>query len=157
MSNHIPVMDELAFRAKVHIYSNYTHVIKEIENLEKFYKAKVLAGDIFFDPSLFKAQFDTRKIPWGPKGVMMHPRGPNGSSLDGKRNSSGGSWYPGQDARPDTPLANTPKSEAKEAKKLRWVPPNLSGDDKKSRWGPSTSVCGNNNYPSSALQKDSYL
>ena len=87
----------------------------------------------------------------------MHPREPDGSGLDCKSNSSDGSWDPGRDARPDTPLADTPKSEAKEARKLRWEPPHLSGDDKKSRWGPSTSVRGNNDYPSSVLDKDSYL
>ena len=150
-------MDELDFQSQVHISSNYTHVIKEIKNLEKYYEVKVLTGDNTFDPRLFKAQFGTRKIPCGPKGVMMHPCGPDGTRLDGKSNSSDGSWYPGQDARPNTPLANTSKSEAKEDRKIRWVPPNSSGDDKKSRWGPSTSVRGNDNYPSSVLDKDSYL
>ncbi len=150
-------MDELASQAKVHIYSNYTHVIREIENLEKFYKAKVLAAGNLLDPRLFKAQFGTSKIPWGPKGVMMHPCGPDGSRLDGKSNSSDRSWYPRRDARPDTPLADTPKSEATEDRKIRWVPPNFSRDDKKSRWGPSTSVRRNDDYPSSVLDKVGYL
>ena len=148
-------MDELASQAKVHIYSNYTHVIREIENLEKFYKAKVLAVGNTLDPRLFKAQFGTGKIPWGPKGIMMHPCGPDGTRLDGKSNSSDSSYL--HNDRPDNPLADTPKSEGKDDRKIRWVPPNLSRDDKKSRWGPSTSVRGNNNYPSSVLDKDGYL
>ncbi len=37
-------MDELDFKAKVNLYSNYTHVIREIKNLKKFYEAKVLAA-----------------------------------------------------------------------------------------------------------------
>ena len=56
-------MDELASQAKVHIYSNYTHVIWEIKNLEKFYKAKVLAAGNTLNPRLFKATFGTGKIP----------------------------------------------------------------------------------------------
>ena len=145
-------MDELTFQAKVHIYSNYTHVIKEIENLEKFYEAKALAGGNFLNPRLFKAMFGTGKIPWGPKGVMMHPIGPYGTRLDGESKSSNGSWMYCNDET----LANLKKSEAKEERKLRWEPPNLFRY-KKNRWGPSTSVRGNDNYPSSALQKDSYL
>ena len=138
-------MEKLASQAKIHLYSNYTHVIREIKNLEKFCKAKVLAAGKTLNPRFFKAQFGTGKIPWGPKGVMMHPRGPDGTRLDGKSNSSDRSWYPGRDARPNTPLADTPKSEAKEDRKIRWLPPNLSMDDKKSRWGPSTSARGINN------------
>ena len=56
-------MDELASQAKVHLYSNYSDVIKEIKNLEKFYEAKVLAGGNMLNPRLFKATFGTRKIP----------------------------------------------------------------------------------------------
>ena len=81
--------------------------------------------------------------------------GPDGSRLDGESDSSDGSYL--YYDRPDTPLADTPKSEAKEDRKIRWVPPDLSRDDKKSRWSPSTSVYRNDNYPSSALQKGSYL
>ena len=149
-------MDELDFQAQVHISSNYTHVIKEIKNLEKYYKVKVLTGDNFFDHRLFKAQLVTGKIPWGPKGVMMHPRGPDDSRLDGESDSSDGSWLY-KDDRQDTPLADIPKSEAKETRKIRWVPPDLSRDDKKSRLGPSTSMCGDNDYPSSDLDKGNYL
>ena len=83
-------MDELAFQAKVHIYSNYTHVIREIENLEKYYGTKVLVSGNIFDPRYFKAKFGTGKIPWGPKGKKVHPRGPDGSRLDGKSDSSDG-------------------------------------------------------------------
>ena len=37
-------MDEPSAQAKVHVIDNYIHVIKEIENLERFYEAKVLAS-----------------------------------------------------------------------------------------------------------------
>jgi len=38
-SNHVPVMDDPSAQAKVHVTDTYTHVIKEIKNLEQFYKA----------------------------------------------------------------------------------------------------------------------
>ena len=36
-------MDEPSAQAKVHVIDSYTHVIKEIDNLEQFHEAKVLA------------------------------------------------------------------------------------------------------------------
>ena len=93
-------------------------MVKEIKNLEKYYEVKVLTGDNTFDPKLFRAKYGTRKLPWGPKSTMMHPVGPDGSRLDGESDSSDGS-YLYKDDRPDTPLTDIPKSEAKEDMKIR--------------------------------------
>ena len=40
--NHVPVMDEPS-ASRVHLADTYRHVIRDIENLEQFYEAKVLA------------------------------------------------------------------------------------------------------------------
>ena len=85
-------MDELGFQAKVHLYSNYTDVIKEIKNLERYYKTMVLVSGNTLDLRLFKAKYVTGKLPWGPKGTMMHPLGTDGSRLNGKSEISDGSW-----------------------------------------------------------------
>jgi NAD(P)-dependent dehydrogenase (short-subunit alcohol dehydrogenase family) len=98
--------------------------IKDIKDLEQFYDANVLAIRLrpvsekpsvsfestksIFDPANLKAKFGTGKIPCGPNGVIMHPRGPDGQRLDDKSESSDGSWFPGRDARPDTPEPLTP-------------------------------------------------
>ncbi len=91
-SNHVPVMDELSKEAKVHLSFNYKHVIREIKNLERFYEAKVLAACSIFDPKIYKARLGTNKVPVGPKGILMHPLGPDGTRLDGESESSDGSW-----------------------------------------------------------------
>ena len=141
MSNHVPVMDEPSAHAKVHVTDTSIHVIKEIENLEQFYEAKVLASDSIFDPVVYKVRFGSRPVPLDSEGQKVHPRGPDGSRMDGESNSSDGSYrYYG---RPDIPVANTPNSIAEDDMKSRWVPPN--------------SVHGNNDYPSSVLNKDGYL
>ena len=46
-------MDELAFQAKGNLYSNYSDVIKEIENLEKYYETMLLASGNILNPRLF--------------------------------------------------------------------------------------------------------
>ena len=117
-------MEEPSAQTQVHFSTNYSCVIKDIENLEQFYDAKVLAicsttvsekptvsfgsTPTIFDPTNFKAKFGTGKIPCGPNGVMMHPHGPDGRRLDDE-SSSDGSWFPGRDARPDTPKPLTPR------------------------------------------------
>ena len=69
-------------------------MIIDIENLEQFYDAKVLAicskpvskkpsvtfetELSIFDPKNFKAKFGTGKHPMGPNGEMMHPLDPDG-------------------------------------------------------------------------------
>jgi hypothetical protein len=42
-SNHVPVMDKPSAKTKVHFAETYKRVIKDIENLEQFYDAKVVA------------------------------------------------------------------------------------------------------------------
>ena len=152
MSN-VPIMDEPSEKTKVHFAETYKRVIKEIENLEQFFDAKVLAAGSIFDPVVFKAKYGTRKLPWGPNGTLMHPRGPDGSRLDGESNSSDGSWFPGHDDVPDTPVPDTPE-QAKRKAATMWGNAKV---DKKPRWGPPTSVSGNDDYCSSVLKKDGYL
>ena len=83
----------------------------------------------------------------------MHPLGPDGKRLDGKSESSNGSWMYCEDKT----LADLQKSKAEDERKVRWEPPTLSRSDEKPRWGPPTSVHRNCNYPSSVLDKDGYL
>ena len=90
-SNHVPVMDEPSAQAKVHVTNTYIHVIKEIKNLEQFYKAKVLASGSIFDAKVYKVRFGFKPIPLGPDGQKLHPRGPDGSRLDDETSSSDGS------------------------------------------------------------------
>ena len=139
--NHILVMDEPRAKTRVHLADTYRQVIKDIENLERFYEAKVLAisSRNIFDPAVFKVCFGTGNLPVGPNGTLIHPRGPDGSRLDGESDSSDDSC----DSIRSTPQAAIPKSKAK--------------DNMKSRWGPPTSVHGNDDYPSSVLNKDGYL
>ena len=75
----------------------------------------------------------------GPRGILMHPLGPDGTRFDVESESSDSSWC----YREDETLANTQKSKAEDEKKVAWVPP--------------TSVRGNDDYPSSVLHKDGYL
>ena len=59
-------MDEQSAQGKIHVANTYSRVIKEIENLELFYDAKVLAvssGNIF-DPAVFKVCSGTRSFLW---------------------------------------------------------------------------------------------
>ena len=134
-------MDKPSAQAKVHVTNTYIHVIKEIENLEQFYEAKVLAAGSIFDPKIYNVRFSSKPVPLGPNGRKLHPRGLDGRRLDDETSSSEGSYLYYE--RPDTPMANTPNSKV--------------GDDMKSRWVPPTSVTGNDDYPFSFLNKDSYL
>jgi hypothetical protein len=86
------MMDELSREAKVHLSYNYKHVIREIENLEQFYEAKVLAADSLFDTKVYNVRFGTDKVPVGPRGILMHPLGPDGTRFDGESESSDKSW-----------------------------------------------------------------
>ena len=49
-------MDKLSKDARVHLAFHYKQVIREIENLEVFYEAKVLAAGNILDPKVFKAK-----------------------------------------------------------------------------------------------------
>jgi hypothetical protein len=85
-SSHVPVMDKQSAQGKIHVANTYSHVIKEIKNLERFYEAKVLAAGSTFDPAVFKVRFGTGKLPAGPNGTPMHPHGPDGTRLDSESN-----------------------------------------------------------------------
>ncbi len=117
-------MDEPSAQAQVQLSTNYSRVIKDIENLEQFYDARVLAicskpsvtfdpEPLIFDPVNFKAKYGTAKIPCGPNGELAHPVGPEGTRLDGKSESSDDTvcFYP---SRP-----NTPEPETEQQKKAR--------------------------------------
>jgi hypothetical protein len=137
-SNHVPIMDEPSAQAQVQLSNNYSRVIKDIENLEQFYDARVLAvcskpvsekpsvtfetEPSIFDPANFKAKYSTGKIPCGPNGELAHPVGPDGRRLDGESESSDGSWYPEQNYRPDTPEPET-EQQAKARLREMWVEP----------------------------------
>ena len=135
-------MDKPSAQTKVHLADTYRRVIKDIKNLERFYEAKVLAIGSKNESETTSVHFGSKptqpkeKKPWHPKYVY-------GRTASDSSSNSDGSWYPERDYRPDTPLTDTPNSKAK--------------DNMKSRWGPPTSVHGNNNYPSSVLNKDGYL
>ena len=55
--------------------------------------------------------------------------------------------------RPDTPVPDTPEQAERKAATM-WGNAKV---DKKPRWGPPTSVSGNDDYCSSVLKKDGYL
>ena len=56
-------MDKPNSRAKVHVTDTNIHVIKEIENLEQFYKAKVLAAGSIFDRAVYRVCFGSKPVP----------------------------------------------------------------------------------------------
>ena len=146
-------MDKPSAQTKVNFTNRYRRVIKDIENLEQYYEAKVLAAGSIFDPAVFKVRYGTGKLPVGPNGTLMHPRGPDGSRLDGESDNSDGSWFPGRDDVPDTPVPDT-SEQAKRKAATMW---GNTTPDKKQRWGPPISVSGNDDYCSSVLKKDGYL
>ena len=132
-------MDELSAHTGVHLTDTYRRVIRDIENLEQFYEAKVLVISSGDKPETMSVHFGSKptqpneKRPWHPKYLYVQTASDSSSISDG-------SWFPGHDDVPDTPPAAIPNSKAKEKMKSRWVPP--------------TSVHGNNYYPSSVLNKD---
>ena len=120
-------------------------MIKEIENLEKFYEAKILAVSSKDVSSTLSVHFGSKptqpnqKKPWHPKYVY-------GQMASDSSSISDGSKYPGRDYMPDT--HPTPKAD---------IPNSTAEDDMKSRWVPPNSVHGNDDYPSSVLNKGGYL
>jgi hypothetical protein len=142
-SSKVPIMDEPSAKTKVHFAETYKRVIKDIENLEQYFDARVLAigskgkSEITevhsgSEPKKMKAK---KLKPWQERG---EPYIYGFTSSD----DSDGSWYPGRNARPNTPLADTPKQAEV---KMR------------SMWGNPPAVHGNEDYPSSVLNKDGYL
>jgi hypothetical protein len=130
-SNHVPVMDEPSAYAKVLKVDQFNHVVKEIENLERYYEAKVQASGSTVNST-------TATVSWGSKPKTNPPK-IWGWGGDATTSSDKGSYlYYDQ---PDTPMANTSKVEA-----------NMS-----SRWVPPTSVNKDSNNQSSILKKDGYM
>ena len=99
MSNHVPVMDEPSAQTQVHFSTNYSRVIKDIENLEQFYDAKVLAIHSTTVSEKPAVSFGLK-----PNMPKQKPIGPYGNSSESDR-----SWYPEKGYRPDTPEPETPQ------------------------------------------------
>jgi hypothetical protein len=153
-SSKVPIMDEPSAKTKVHFAETYKRVIKDIENLEQYFDARVLAigskgkSEITevhsgSEPKKMKAK---KLKPWQERG---EPYIYGFTSSD----DSDGSWYPGRDDKPDTPEPDTPK----QAKRKAATTCGNTNADKKQRWGPPISVSGNDDYCSSVLKKDGYL
>jgi hypothetical protein len=147
-------MDEPSAKTKVHFAETYKRVIKDIENLEQFFDAKVLAigskrksetSSVHFGSEPTKGKAKKLK-PWQERGEPYIYGFTSSDDTDG-------SWYPGRDDKPDTPEPDTPKQAERKAATM-WGNPKV---DKKQRWGPPTSVSGNDDYSSSVLNKDGYL
>ena len=110
-------MDESSVQTQVQFSTNYSRVIKDIENLDQFYDARVLAIC-----STTKSKKPT--VSFGLVSTMPEQvKKPNTwmySHPDSE--SSDGSWFPGWDARPDTPKPET-KQQAKARLREMWVEP----------------------------------
>ena len=116
-------------------------MIKKIKNLEQFYEAKSLAVGSKNVSATLSVHFGSK--PTQPKRKRLWHPNKYGQTASDSSESSDGSWFPGQDYRSDTHMANIPNSMAKDDIKSRWVPPN--------------SVPVNDNYPSSVLHNGGYL
>ncbi len=104
-------MDKPSAQTQVHLSTTYSHVIKDIENLEQFYEAKVLA--ILSTIVSEKPAVSFGSKPTKPASYMYsHP----------DSDSSDWSWFPGRDERPDTPKPETPQ-QAKAWLQEMWVNP----------------------------------
>ena len=135
-------MDKPSAQTKVNFAETYKRVIKDIENLEKFYESKVLAigsKSVSASPAFHFGSKPTKpkeKKPWYPKYIYGRTASDSSSSSDDR------SWFPERDEVPDTPMPKTARD---------------SDVRMRGRWGPLSSVNGNDYYSSSVLKKDSYL
>jgi len=132
-------MDEPSAQSKVHFAETDRRVIKDIENLEKFYDAKVLAIKS-------RDNSETTAVHFGSQPIKHKGKKP-------KDTMYGGSIYPSDTdyetdgsyiyyERLDTPAPDTPKQAALKAATM---------------WGNPPKVQRNDDYPSSVLSKDVYL
>ena len=103
-------MDEPSFQTQVQFSTNYSRVIKDIENLEQFYEASVLAIR-----STTKSEKPT--VSFGPAPTFPKPKpiGPYGDSSE----SDGSYRYYN---RPNTPEPET-EQQAKARLREMWVEP----------------------------------
>jgi hypothetical protein len=139
----VPIMDEPSEKTKVHFAETYKRVIKDIENLEQFFDATVLAIGSKRKSEKLSVQFGSE--PTKGKAKKLKPWQEHGEPYIYGFTSSDdtdGSWYPGRDDKPDTPEPDTPKQAKFKAATM---------------WGNPPSVNGNDDYSSSVLKKDSYL
>ena len=60
--NHDPVMYELRANDQVHKVALFNHVVKEIENLERFHEAKVQAGGSKIIPQNLAVHFGSKSV-----------------------------------------------------------------------------------------------
>ncbi len=95
-------MDEPSAQAQVQLSTNYSRVIKDIENLEQFYDARVLA-------ICSKPVSEKPTVSFGPASTMTENKQKPDYPMYGfpDEESSDGSWFPGRDYRPDTPEPET--------------------------------------------------
>jgi hypothetical protein len=141
MSNHVPAMDKPSAKTKVHFAETYRRVIKDIENLEHFYDAKVLAIGSKRKSETSSVHFGSE--PTKDKAKKMKPWQVRGEPYiygDTSSDDTNRSYL--YIERPDTPMPNTPKQAKFKAATM---------------WGNPPSVNGNDDYSSSVLKKDSYL
>jgi hypothetical protein len=135
-------MEKPSAQTKGNFAETLKRVIKDIENLEKFYESKVLAigsRSVSASPAVHFGSKPTKpkeKNPWHPKYIYGRMASDSSSSSDD------GSWFPERDEVPNTPM---PKTARETDVQMR------------GRWGPPSSVNGNNDYSSSVLKKEGYL
>ncbi len=110
-------MDEPSAQTQVQFSTNYSCVIKDIEDLEQFYDARVLA--ICSTTESKKPTVSFGLVSMMPEQVKK-PNNWMYSHPDSE--SSDGSWFPGRDARPDTPEPET-EQQAKARLWEMWVKP----------------------------------
>ena len=112
-------MDKPSAQTQVHFSTSYSRVIKDIEQLDQFYDARVLA--IF---STTKSEKPT--VSFGPVLTIPQQVKKPDTPMYGypDEESSDGSWYPGKDYRPDTPEPKTPQ-QAKARLREIWVEPKM--------------------------------
>ena len=111
-SNHVPVMDKPSAYAKVHKVDLFDHIVKEIENLEHYYEAKVLAAGskVISNPST--VHFGSKPQTYLPKIC--------GWGGDNTTSSDKGSYL--HYDTPDSPMTVDDLSS-------RWVPPTSMNED----------------------------
>ena len=108
-SNHVTVMDKPSAYAKAHKVELFKHVVKKIDNLERYYEAKVQAGGSKVIPKTLEVHFGSKST-YPPK-ICGRGGDDTTSSLD-----DGALLFS------DTPMAGDNLSS-------RWVPPTSVNED----------------------------
>ena len=121
-------MDKPSANAKVHKIDLFDHVVKEIENLERNYEAKVLAAGSKVISKSLTVHFGSKPQTYPPKIC-----GQGGGDDTTSSSDEGASLF--------SDATNTP----------------MAGDDLSSRWVPPTSLNEDDDYNSSVLKKGGHL